>query len=293
MEKELGITILPVSQTETALVFNCVNVADKFGDAELAKFAPIAGRMAEMNLSRSKVTDAGLAALAGMKALKRLHLQNTSVTDAGMEQLSGLAALEYLNLFGTKVTDAALLKFEKLSALRKLYLWQTAVTKPAAEALFAKLPEITINLGWDNEVKKAMAAAPVPAPPPAPAPAPAAPMPLDPEKPIYAGLIAPMFEGKCTSCHGDKKQKGKLAMHTLELLMKGGDSGEKTIVPGKSAESLVIKRISLPETEDEHMPPKDKPQLTEKEVKILKWWIDNGAKTDVKIKDAGLPDDLK
>ena len=195
----------------------------------------------------------------------------------------------YLNLVGTKVSDAAMPKFEKVAGLKKLYVWQTGVTKPAAEALHGKLPGITINLGWDNEVKTAQA------PPPAPAPAPTtvAAGAMDPEKPVYAGLVEPIIAAKCTSCHGDKKQKGKLAMHTLELLMKGGDSGEKTVVPGKSAESLIFKRISLPKDDDDHMPPSDKDQLSEKEIKILKWWIDGGLKNDVKIKDAGLPDDLK
>ena len=290
LEKELGISLLPIAQNDPGLTFNCVNVADKFGDAELAKFAPVADRLVELNLSRCKVTDAGMAAVAGMKGLKRLNLANTAVTDAAAGQLAGLTTLEYLNLVGTKVTDAAMPGLEKNTALKKLYVWQTGVTKPAAESLHAKLPSITINLGWDSEVKTAQAAAPPPAPTPTPAPAAG---PLDPEKPVYAGLIEPILASRCTGCHGEKKQKGKLAMHTLELLMKGGDSGEKTVVAGKSADSLIIKRLGLPPDEDEHMPPKDKDQLTEKEIKILKWWIDSGLKNDVKIKEAGLPEDLK
>ena len=78
---------------------------------------------------------------------------------------------------------------------------------------------------------------------------------MDPEKPVYAGLIEPIFTAKCIGCHGEKKQKGKLAMHTMELLMKGGESaekGEKTVVAGKSAESLIIKRSALPADDDDH-----------------------------------------
>ena len=287
LEKEWGISMLPLAQNDPGLTFNCVNVADKFGDAELAKFAPLAEKLVELNLSRSKVTDAGLASLSAMKNLKRLNLANTAVTDAGVDQLAGIAGLEYLNLVGTKVTDAAMLKLEKTAALKKLFVWGTGVTKTAAEALHSKLPAITINLGWDSEVKTAQA------PAPAPAPTPSAPGSLDPEKPVFAGLIAPIIEAKCVGCHGEQKQKGKLAMHTLDLLIKGGDSGKASIVSGKAGESLIIQRIDLPEDDDDHMPPSDKDQLTEKEVKILKWWIDSGLKNDVKIKDAGLPDDLK
>ncbi len=291
LEKELGITLLPIAQNDNGLTFNCVNVADKFGDAELAKFAAVADRLVDMNLSRSKVTDAGMATISGMKNLKRLNLANTAVTDAAADSLVPLAGLEYLNLVGTKVTDASLPKLEKTAGLKKLFVWQTGVTKPAAEALHQKLPAITINLGWDSEVKTAQAPPPPAAPAPAPAPAPGGP--LDPEKTVYAGLIQPIFDAKCVSCHGEKKTKGKLQMHNFEVLLKGGDSREKTVIAGKSAESLIIKRIALPAAEDEHMPPKDKEQLSDKELKIVKWWIDGGLKNDVKIKDAGLPDDLK
>ncbi|RYD32895.1 MAG: hypothetical protein EOP86_14650 [Verrucomicrobiaceae bacterium] len=296
LEKELGVTILPLAQNDPALTFNCVNVADKFGDAELAKFAPLADRMSEMNLGRSKVTDAGLAALSGMKNLKKLHLPNTAVTDAGIDALLPLASLEYLNLFNTKITDAGLAKLEKLPKLKRLYVWQTGVTKPAAEALHTKLPEIVINMGWDNEVKTAVAIAAAAAPAPAPAatvPAPAEAKPLDPEQPVYLALIQPIFLSKCAGCHGEDKKKGKLQMHTFEALMKNGDSGKPTVVPGKSADSLIIVRALLPKDEDEHMPPSNKDQLTDKELATIRWWIDSGAKTDVKLKDAGLPDNLK
>ena len=291
LEKELGVAILPLAQNDPALSFNCVNVADKFGDAELAKFVPLAGRLAELNLSRSKVTDAGLASLAGMSNLKKLHLPNTAVSDAGIDSLLGLSKLEYLNLFNTKITDAGLAKLEKLPNLKHLYVWQTGATKPAAEALHAKLPSIVINLGWDQEVKTAVAvvAQNTPATPAAPVVAAAA----DPEKPIYETLIHPIFAAKCTGCHGEEKSKGKLKMHTFADLMKNGDSGKATVVAGKSGESLIIQRAALPKEEDEHMPPSNKEQLTEKEVAILKWWIDGGAKTDIKLKDASLPDNLK
>ena len=292
LEKELGVAIMPLAQNDPALSFNCVNVADKFGDAELAKFAPIAERMSEMNLGRSKVTDAGLASLAGMKNLKKLHLPNTAVTDAGIDSLLSLTHLEYLNLFNTKLTDAGLAKLEKLPNLKRLFVWQTAATKPAAESLHSKLPNLVINLGWDQEVKTAVAVAAVPAAgtPPAPTAPSAA---TDPEKAVYDALIQPIFAAKCIACHGEEKSKGKLRMHTFAELMKNGDSGEPVVVAGKSAESLIIKRALLPLEEDEHMPPSNKDQLTEKELALLKWWIDGGAKTDVKLKDAGLPDNLK
>ena len=66
------------------------------------------GGVVEVNLIGSEVTDAGLAHLAGLAALKFLHLNDTQVTDAGLAHLTGLTALEVLGLSGTQVTDAGL-----------------------------------------------------------------------------------------------------------------------------------------------------------------------------------------
>ena len=290
LEKEIGSPILQVAQNDAGLTFNVINVADKFDDAALAKFAGIADRFADLNLGRSKVTDAGLQSLAGMKNLTRLRLENTTISDAGIDALLGLEKLEYLNLYGTKITDAGLAKLEKLANLKSLYAWQTGVTKPAAEALHAKLPKLMINLGWENVIG-------APVPPPAPAPAPAAPTaaaPVDPEAAAFTAVILPIFKEKCTGCHGTEKQKGKLQMHDFASLLKGGENQEKApaLVAGKSAESHVVLRVQLPVDNEDHMPPDKKPQLTDKELALIKWWIDAGANAEVKVKDANIPADL-
>lgn len=291
LEKEVGSPILQVAQNDAGLTFNVINVADKFDDAMLAKFAGIADRFTDLNLGRSKITDAGMATIGAMKNLTRLRLENTALTDAGVDALAGLAKLEYLNLYGTKITDAALAKLEKLANLKTLYAWQTGVTKPAAEALHAKLPKLIINLGWENVIG-------APTPPPvaaaAPAPAPAAPAPLDQEAPAFAAVIQPILKDKCAGCHGAEKQKGKFALHDFASLMKGGEHQDKepAVVVSKSADSGIVKRALLPKEQDEHMPPAKKPQLTDKELNLIKWWIDAGANAEVKVKDAKIPADL-
>jgi uncharacterized membrane protein len=93
---------------------------------------------------------------------------------------------------------------------------------------------------------------------------------------VYAGVVAPILEQRCVQCHKEGKAKGKFRMDTYELLVKGGKEGPG-LVPGKSAESNIIVRIDLPMDDEEHMPPEGKPDLTDGEVAILKWWIDNGA----------------
>ncbi len=287
LEKEIGSPILQVAQNDAGLTFNVINVADKFDDAMLAKFAGIADRFTDLNLGRSKITDAGMATVGAMKNLTRLRLENTTLTDAGIDALGGLAKLEYLNFYGTKITDAALAKLEKLTNLKTLYAWQTGVTKPAAEALRVKLPKLIINLGWENVVG-------APTPPPVTVVPPPAPAPLDQEAPAFVAVIQPIFKEKCVGCHGAEKQKGKFALHDFASLMKGGEDQEKepAVVVSKSADSAIVKRALLPKDQDEHMPPAKKPQLTDKELNLIKWWIDAGANAEVKVKDAKIPAEL-
>jgi uncharacterized membrane protein len=109
---------------------------------------------------------------------------------------------------------------------------------------------------------------------------------------VYTDIAQPLFQTKCYGCHGDKKQKGKLRLDKPELIMKGGKDGV-IIIPGKSAESELVKRISLPREDEHHMAPKEKPQLTEQEISLLKWWIDNGADFVKKVKELPQPEKIK
>ena len=113
------------------------------------------------------------------------------------------------------------------------------------------------------------------------------------DQPIYAGVVQKIIDSKCVACHSAEKKKGKLEMTSLETVLKGGDSGKPTVVAGKSGESDLVRRIALPADDDDHMPPKDKPQVTDKELAVLKWWIDSGAKNDVKVAASNPPAELK
>lgn len=93
---------------------------------------------------------------------------------------------------------------------------------------------------------------------------------------VYEELIRPVLEKKCYSCHGPGKQKGELRLDSPEFLLKGGEEGPalEAFHPGKS---LLMRRILLPESDEDHMPPKGKPQLTAAEQQLLEWWISQGA----------------
>ncbi|HEY0433991.1 MAG TPA: c-type cytochrome domain-containing protein, partial [Chitinophagaceae bacterium] len=92
----------------------------------------------------------------------------------------------------------------------------------------------------------------------------------------YSDVIQPILQARCYSCHGPQKQKGKLRMDDSLRLMKGGKDGP-VIVPGNEAKSELIKRISLPKDDDDHMPPSGKTQLNAQDLALIHWWVATGA----------------
>jgi uncharacterized membrane protein/mono/diheme cytochrome c family protein len=109
---------------------------------------------------------------------------------------------------------------------------------------------------------------------------------------VYGDVVKPILEARCTQCHNASKQKGDLRLDQVAFMLKGGKDGP-AFVSGKSAESELIKRCLLPENDDDRMPPKGKPQLTENQIAILSWWIDNGAPTDKRVSDLKMTDEIK
>lgn len=91
----------------------------------------------------------------------------------------------------------------------------------------------------------------------------------------YARDIRPILERRCHACHGRLKQKGGLRLDAGSLVHKGAKGGP-VILPGKSAESNLIKRL-LSQDDEERMPPEGKP-LPADQIELLRHWIDAGAK---------------
>lgn len=109
---------------------------------------------------------------------------------------------------------------------------------------------------------------------------------------VYQDIVQPILEARCTQCHNANKQKGDLRMDQLDLMLKGGKGGPAFVV-GKGVESDMIKRCLLPENDDNHMPPKGKPQLTVDQIALLSWWIDQGAPVDKKVSQLEKPENIK
>lgn len=113
-----------------------------------------------------------------------------------------------------------------------------------------------------------------------------------PEANAYAAVVAPLLQEKCVSCHGSTKQKGKLRLDNPDFIQKGGKNGE-IVVAGKVVDSELMRRLLLPKSDEKHMPPKEKNQLSEAEIKLLHWWIESGAAYDKKVKDLPQTEEIK
>ena len=109
---------------------------------------------------------------------------------------------------------------------------------------------------------------------------------------VYGDIIQPIFESKCYTCHNKNKKKGGLRLDEPLLILKGGEDG-KVIEPGNAEASDMIKRLLLPRNDEDHMPPKEKPQLKENEIALIHWWIAAGAPFDKKTKELEQPEKIK
>ena len=99
-----------------------------------------------------------------------------------------------------------------------------------------------------------------------------------------------IMEKKCFVCHGRNKQKAGLRLDSREAIRKGGENG--MILAKNAKESLLIKSLLLPLDDENHMPPKEKKQLSETEINFLSWWIDEGADFEKTLSELQLPDSL-
>src|SRR5690606_34991902 len=86
--------------------------------------------------------------------------------------------------------------------------------------------------------------------------------------------IEPILTDKCYSCHGPKNQEANFRLDDKTAALAGGDSGA-VIIPGKSADSLLIHAISGLHP-DLKMSKKGDP-LTAEQVGLFRAWIDQGA----------------
>ncbi len=86
--------------------------------------------------------------------------------------------------------------------------------------------------------------------------------------------VEPILRKRCVMCHNERAAQNGLRLDNAAKALEGGYSGP-VIVPGKSAESKLVERISSTK-KGFMMPPAGAP-LTPAEIEIIRSWIDGGA----------------
>ena len=150
LEKD-HVIVRRVSKNKRVLELDYSHSDRLYGDLKLAELAPIALHIYALDFNRTRIKDADIAHLAGMKNLSRLILSRTEISDAGILFLRAMTTLEQLNLYGTMVSDAGLIHLEPLKALKKVFLFESKVTEAGAKQLATALPGVFVSMGESLE----------------------------------------------------------------------------------------------------------------------------------------------
>ncbi len=103
---------------------------------------------------------------------------------------------------------------------------------------------------------------------------------------VFDHLVQPIIEQNCVSCHNPDKLKGELDLETIEGYYAGGELAP-AVVPSDLDASELYFRITLPQDDEEFMPPDEKTPLTAEEVSVIAWWIEKGASADLTVAESG------
>lgn len=93
---------------------------------------------------------------------------------------------------------------------------------------------------------------------------------------VFTDAVMPIIKAKCVSCHNTDKKKGNLMLVSYEDMLKGGEDGP-ALVPGNLEKSGLYYRVTLPADDKKFMPTDGKKPLTNEQLAILRWWIENQA----------------
>lgn len=95
---------------------------------------------------------------------------------------------------------------------------------------------------------------------------------VDAAEPIFDSQVLPLLREHCVDCHGPDTAESGLRLDTMLDALRGGDSGERVIVPGAADRSYLMDRVTS-DNASQRMPPDSMP-LPEQHVKLLQRWID-------------------
>lgn len=120
---------------------------ESWGNAQGVAAIPV-GRELRLNVTPQASTDLSPLTALGSDDLQYLQLSSTRVNNAGLAHLSKLTGLRVLWLYDTPVGDAGLVHLRGLTGLRVINLRSTLVTSAGADALQDALPQCEFRRAW-------------------------------------------------------------------------------------------------------------------------------------------------
>ena len=143
-----GIRILPLVGAKGLQVISSVDPELAMKDEDLEKLIMIAPHIISLDLTDSKVTNAGFDYIAKMPNLKKLFLEGVQGVDiSGIAKLKDLKNLEYLNLIRIKLEASAVDFLISLESLREVYLFETGLDEAAIGKFKIAKPQVFVNSG--------------------------------------------------------------------------------------------------------------------------------------------------
>ncbi|MER2491585.1 c-type cytochrome domain-containing protein [Catenovulum sediminis] len=94
---------------------------------------------------------------------------------------------------------------------------------------------------------------------------------------IYPDVVEPILMQRCSGCHNAQKSKGKLDLSSYPSTIK------HAVKAHDLANSELYQRITLDKHDKKFMPAEGKTPLTDAQVNLIGWWIEQGALNDIKI----------
>lgn len=144
-----------------------LNVTGPFATDQSLAWLGSATKLKELKLMNSRITDAGIQHVSGLKNLTSIDIRDTAVTDlgpltqlplksllvgdqitdAGMEKISRLKSLTFLSLSGPAISDNGLKLLANLSNLQQCHLTVPQVRGPgfASVALLSDLESLALS----------------------------------------------------------------------------------------------------------------------------------------------------
>jgi hypothetical protein len=92
--------------------------------------------------------------------------------------------------------------------------------------------------------------------------------------PDYPSQVAPIFQKYCVGCHNDDDREGDFSLESYKSLGRGSPRGP-VLKAGRSEESRLFRQLTG--AAKPAMPPKGEPRPGEKDIALIKTWIDAGA----------------